>query len=112
MSSNNEIDVNRPMTAETMPLYYSVFEPHLQGMFPGRDLVADPIKIMDFVKEFIIPAQSNWKYTIDAAAANQDVTDQFIVDLIRDYAPNAIYFDGAFRFKDENDMTHAKMKHF
>lgn len=113
MSNNaSEIDVNREFTAETMPKYYPVFAPHLGAFFPGRDLVASPVKIIDVVKEVIAPAYQNWKFTIDAAAANQDVTDDFIVDLIKDYAPNAIYFDGAFRFKDEEDMTHAKMKYF
>lgn len=112
MSSSNDIDINREFTKETMPLYWGLLEPHLPNMFPGRDFNANPLKIMDIIKEYIVPAHNNWKFTIDAAAANQDVTDEYIIEVVGEYAPNAIYFDGQFRFLNEEDMTHAKMKFF
>lgn len=112
MSNNSDIDINHPFTRETMPKYYDVLEPHLPSIWPGRDLVANPLKLIDFVKDYVVPATEQWKFSIDAAAANQDVTDDYIVQLIAEYVPNALYFDGKFIFKDEEDMTHAKMKHF
>lgn len=110
--SSSDIDINRLFNEETMPKYYATFAPHFPVMFPGRDLVANPLKIMDVIKEYVIPATTKWKFTIDAAQANQDVTDDYINEVIKDYAPNALYFDGQFRFKNEDDMTHARMKYF
>lgn len=112
MTTNNQqvIDTKRLFTAETMPLYYSVFGPHLSTMFPDRDLIVNPITITD-IMNFNKASAVDWKFKLTSFECIP--TDRFVTDVLREYAPNAVFLSGdAFYFKHEADLEHAKLHKF
>jgi hypothetical protein len=110
--SENKLNINDPYTDAVAPLMYKVIAPHLPTFFPGRDLVKDPVKIIELAEHVIEPLAKKLTFDIDTTELNVNITSELVVGIYSEFFPNVIMYNGVLKFATEEDMTYCKLKYF
>lgn len=111
-TENKRIDLSDPYTAEQFPRMFPIISKYFPTAWPGRDIVADPVRIEELLDGVIIPLSKECKFELDSADSTNEFSEDTIVEMYSDFFPDMILYEGIFHFRTEEQLMFCKMKYF